>query len=90
MKRNYKSNYKVRKINKSSDKEITPYQVEVFDNDVDRAYRKLVKMLKRDRVLEDYIERQRYKKPSDARREHKNRIKRQKQKELEKLKEMEN
>ena len=50
---------------------IEPYQVEVRNGNVDKAYKILERMLKKDRVLENYKERQRYKKPSKLRNEKK-------------------
>ena len=60
---------------------IEPYQVEVRNGDVMKAYRVLERMLKKDRVLENHRERQYYRKPSDVRSEEKRRKKRKQEKE---------
>ena len=60
---------------------IEPYQVEVRNGDVMKAYRILERMLKKDRILEDVRERQHYRKPSEIRNEKKRRKKRKKEKE---------
>ena len=48
---------------------IEPYQVYVRDNQVERAYKILERMLKKDRVMETYRERLHYKKPSEEKNE---------------------
>ena len=68
---------------------IEPYQVEVKHGNVDKAYRILEKMLKKDRVLETFKEKQRYKKPSVLRNEKKQRIKKRQAKENKLRKELE-
>lgn len=60
---------------------IEPYQVEVRNGDVMKAYKVLERMLKKDRVLETYREKQYYKKPSEVRSEEKRRKKRRQEKE---------
>jgi len=60
---------------------IEPYQVEVRNGNVEKAYKILERMLKKDRVLENYKERQRYKKPSKLRNEKNQRIKKKQAKE---------
>ncbi len=60
---------------------IEPYQVEVRNGDVMKAYRILERMLKKDRILEDVRERQYYRKPSEIRSEEKRRKKRKQEKE---------
>ena len=46
-----------------------PYEVEVRNDDPMRAYKILERMLKKERILELYKERQRYVKPSQRRHE---------------------
>lgn len=46
-----------------------PYEVDVRNDDVMKAYRVLERMLKKERILELYKERQRYVKPSQRRHE---------------------
>lgn len=65
------------------------YQVEVRNGNVQKAYKILERMLKKDRVMEDYRERQTYKKPSQKRNEHKRRVKRRIEKENARRKELE-
>ena len=60
---------------------IEPYQVEVRNGDVMKAYRVLERMLKKDRILETYREKQYYRKPSEVRSEEKRRKKRTLEKE---------
>jgi len=60
---------------------IEPYQVEVRNGDVMKAYRVLERMLKKDRILETYREKQYYRKPSEIRSEEKRRKKRTLEKE---------
>jgi len=55
---------------------IEPYQIEVRNDDVMKAYKILERMLKKDRVLETYREKQYYRKPSEVRSEQKRRKKR--------------
>ena len=52
-------------------------QIEVRDNDVMRAWRKMKKKLMNARVLEEVKERRYYAKPSDVKRETNKRLKRQ-------------
>ena len=54
---------------------IEPYQIEVKNDNVMKAYKILEKILKKDRVLENYIEKQRYRKPSEIKAERKKRRK---------------
>jgi len=61
---------------------IEPYQVEVRNGDVMKAYRVLERMLKKDRILETYREKQYYRKPSEIRSEEKRRKKRTLEKEI--------
>jgi small subunit ribosomal protein S21 len=65
---------------------IEPYQVEVRNDNVQKAYKILERMLKKDRVLEEYKERRYFKKPSEKRNEHKRRTKRRIQKEVQRQK----
>ena len=60
---------------------IEPYQVEVRNGDVMKAYRVLERMLKKDRILETYREKQYYRNPSEVRSEEKRRKKRTLEKE---------
>ncbi len=46
-----------------------PYEVDVRNDDVMKAYRVLERMLKKERILELYKERKRYVKPSQRRHE---------------------
>ena len=68
---------------------IEPYQVEVRHGNADKAYRILEKMLKKDRVLETFKEKQRYKKPSILKNEKNQRIKKRQAKENKLRKELE-
>ena len=65
------------------------YQVEVRNDNVQKAYKILERMLKKDRVMEGYRERQAYKKPSQKRNEHKRRVKRRIEKDNARRKEQE-
>lgn len=64
-----KRKYKRKPRRGTAEEKIEPYQVEVRYDDVMKAYKVLERMLKKDRVLETYTERQRYKKPSERRHE---------------------
>lgn len=85
---NYKNNFKTKKTRKvrknTAEHIIEPYQVEVYNNNVDKAFRILEKILKKDRVLETYKESLRFKKPSEIRREKAIRNKARHKKQLEK------
>jgi|ETNvirnome_2_130_1030620.scaffolds.fasta_scaffold100483_2 small subunit ribosomal protein S21 len=68
---------------------IEPYQVYVRENQVERAYKILERMLKKDRIMETYRERLHYKKPSEQKNEKNIRVKRKQQKENKRRKQQE-
>ena len=68
---------------------IEPYQVYVRENQVERAYKILERMLKKDRIMETYRERLYYKKPSEQKNEKNIRVKRKQQKENKRRKQQE-
>ena len=66
----YKHNsYNKKKRYKKKEKQMRGLSVEVYNNNVDQALRKLKKMVKEARLIPELREREFYRKPSDIKRE---------------------
>jgi small subunit ribosomal protein S21 len=54
--------------NKRNEKELKPVEVDVRDNNVEQAYRILMKMMEEEGILDQVFEKRYYQKPSDRKR----------------------